>query len=217
MSAPVAGRGAGYYYSHSVSPCANARPPPGGRSRRPCACTVVWTHIILRSSPTIIGPARKTLPLTRAGARLGYAGMAALTALVTVAGSLAAAGERSIRQELEAIGIDRVELRSGSFYSTRPPALPTPADQEALNQVFPGLPSLYVQTQTARFSSDAATADGRLILVRGDYEAVSGTERPMADSERRRSGAVVGHDWRNLVSPGRARTAPCASRFKAAP
>src|SRR5690606_31619096 len=64
-------------------------------------------------------------------------------------------------QELEAIGIDRVELRSGSFYSTRPPALPTPADQEALNQVFPGLPSLYVQTQTARFSSDAATVDGR--------------------------------------------------------
>ena len=164
--APVAlvTAGAGYYYSHSVSPYANAAAAAAGAGAAVAlyaACTVVWTHVVLRSSPTIIGPARKTLPLTRAGARLGYAGMAALTALVTVAGSLAAAGERSIRQELEAIGIDRVELRSGSFYSTRPPRSPTPADQEALNEVFPGLPSLYVQTQTARFSSDVATADVR--------------------------------------------------------
>lgn len=205
--APVAlvAAGAGYYYSHSVCPYANAAAAAAGAGAAVAlyaACTVVWTHVVLRSSPTIIGPARKTLPLTRAGARLGYAGMAALTALVTVAGSLAAAGERSIRQELEAIGIDRVELRSGSFYSTRPPALPTPADQEALNQVFPGLPSLYVQTQTARFSSDAATADGRLILVRGDYEAVSGTE--LADGRfwnEGEAGAVVGHDLAQILFP----------------
>src|SRR5690606_41690251 len=82
------------------------------------------------SASTLTAAARPTALPLHAALPL-YAGMAALTALVTVAGSLAAAGERSIRQELEAIGIDRVELRSGSFYSTRPPARSSTRDRKS--------------------------------------------------------------------------------------